>query len=117
METKTTLVRTESRVELHSEASVDLTDPVIILPDDTELNDALGNGRNRQSLAVFRMLFEKAGPLKGRGKLWNSINQQLPLEKQCGEARIPLYACWNSGSEGRLDIAANVLKGEDSIQM
>jgi hypothetical protein len=43
MESKTTLVRTEGRVRLDTETSVDLEFPFVILPDNAELDHALGN--------------------------------------------------------------------------
>jgi len=44
MESETTLVRTKGRVELNTVAAVDLENAVIVLPDDTELDDTLGDG-------------------------------------------------------------------------
>lgn len=69
VETETTLVGTESRVELHTVATVDLGLVVVILPHDTELDDTLGDGDNGESLAVIGVLFEERGVLEGRDKL------------------------------------------------
>ena len=69
VETETTLVGTEGAVELDTETAVDLDVAGIILPDDTELDDTLGDGDDGESLAVFGVLLEEGGVLKGRGKL------------------------------------------------
>lgn len=69
VETETTLVGAKSRVELHTVATVDLGLVVVILPDDTELDDTLGDGDDGKSLAVVGVLFEEGGVLKGRDKL------------------------------------------------
>jgi len=43
VEAETALVWTKGRVELDSVALVDLAFALVVLPDDTELNDSLGN--------------------------------------------------------------------------
>ena len=53
MESQTTLVGTESRVELNSVSTVDLEIALVILPSDTELNNTLGDGDDRQSSLEF----------------------------------------------------------------
>lgn len=63
MEAETTLVRTESRVELHTVALVDLALALVVLPDDAELDDALGDGDNLESLLVLGVLLEERGRL------------------------------------------------------
>lgn len=42
---------------------------VVILPDNAELNNALGDGDDLKSLAVLRLLLEESGVLKSGGKL------------------------------------------------
>lgn len=46
---------------------------LVILPDNTELNDALGDGDHLEGLAVLGLLLEKSGVLESRGKLWGRI--------------------------------------------
>jgi hypothetical protein len=41
----------------------------VIFPDDTELNDTLGNGHDLEGLAVLGLLLEKSGVLEGGGEL------------------------------------------------
>jgi hypothetical protein len=69
VETETALVGTESRVELHTVALVDLALALVVLPDDTELDDALGDGGNLKRLLVLGVLLEKGGVLEGGDKL------------------------------------------------
>jgi hypothetical protein len=67
VQSKTTLVRTESRVELDSETSVDSNGSVIPLPGNSEVDDSLGNLDDLQSTSVLGVLLEER--LKGRGDL------------------------------------------------
>jgi hypothetical protein len=69
VETETTLVGAEGGVELDTETAVDLDLTLIILPDNAELNNALGDGDDLEGLAVLRLLLEKSGVLEGRGEL------------------------------------------------
>jgi hypothetical protein len=50
VESETALVGAQSRVELHAVSSVDLALALVVLPGDTELDDALGDGGNLESL-------------------------------------------------------------------
>ena len=59
MKAQAALVWTESGVELHSIAAVNLDVCLVILPDDSKLDDALRNGANSQCLLVFGMLLKK----------------------------------------------------------
>lgn len=59
VETETTLVRTEGRVELHTVALVDLALALVVLPDNTELDDALRDGGNLEGLLVLGVLLEE----------------------------------------------------------
>jgi hypothetical protein len=58
MQTQSAFVWTESRVELHTVALVDVALPLIILPDHTELDDALGNRDDLEGLFVLWVLLE-----------------------------------------------------------
>jgi hypothetical protein len=69
VETKTALVRTESGVELHTVALVDLALALVVFPDNTELDDTLGDGDNFESLLVLGVLLEKGGGLEGGDEL------------------------------------------------
>ena len=69
METETTLVGAESRVELHAVTLVDLALALVILPDNTELDDALGDGSNFECLPVLGVLLEDGGGFEGGDEL------------------------------------------------
>lgn len=93
VETETTLVGAQGGVELDTEAAVDLDLKramlaklfsllegynyltLVILPDNAELNHALGDGDNLESLAVLGLLLEESGVLEGGSELcsgrWN----------------------------------------------
>jgi hypothetical protein len=72
VETKTTLVGAEGRVELHTETTVDLELAFVILPDDAELNHALGDGDNSEGLAVLGVSLEEGRVLKSGGEFCKS---------------------------------------------
>lgn len=67
METETTLVRAESRVELDSKTPVDGDGSVISLPDDTEVDDSLRDRDDVERTTVLWVGLEEW--LKGRGDL------------------------------------------------
>jgi hypothetical protein len=69
MKSETTLVWTESRVELHTVSSVDLSLELVVLPDNSELDDSLRDGDHLEGRSVFGLLLKKAGVFEGRGKL------------------------------------------------
>lgn len=69
METETTLVGTEGGVELDTETAVDLDLALVVLPDNAELDDTLGDGDDLEGLAVLGVLLEESGVLEGRGEL------------------------------------------------
>jgi hypothetical protein len=69
VKTETTLVWAKSGVELHTVALVDLALALVILPDHAELDDALGDRDDLESLLVFGVLFEQAGVLEGGNEL------------------------------------------------
>ena len=67
MESKTALVRPESRVELDSVASVHLDLTLVGLPCYSELDDTLWDGGNLERLLVLWVLLEKATVLERGG--------------------------------------------------
>ena len=69
VESKATLVRPKCRVELHAESAVHMHSTLVILPDDSELDDSLWDRGDLEGLLVFRILFEECAMLEGRGKL------------------------------------------------
>ena len=69
VETETALVGTESRVELHPVTLVDLALALVVLPDNAELDDALGDGGNLEGLLVLGVLLEEGGGLEGGDEL------------------------------------------------
>ena len=69
MEAETALVGTESRVELHAVSLLDLALALVVLPDNAELDDALGDGDDLKSLLVFGVLGEEGGGLEGGDEL------------------------------------------------
>jgi hypothetical protein len=89
VETETTLVGAQGGVELDTETAVDLDLiramlaklfsllegfnylTLVILPDNAELNHALGDGDNLESLAVLGLLLEESGVLEGGRKLYS----------------------------------------------
>ncbi len=70
VEAETTLVGAQGRVELHTEALVDLEAALVVLPDDAELDDALRDGNDLEGLAVFGVDLEEGRVLKSRSKLY-----------------------------------------------
>jgi hypothetical protein len=69
VETETALVGTESGVELDAVALVDVALALVVFPDNTELDDALGDGDDLESLLVLRVLLEDGGALECGGEL------------------------------------------------
>lgn len=73
METKSTLVRAQSRVELHSVSPVHTQQTIVVLPGDAELHDTLGDGDDLEGGAVLGVLLEEGAVLEGAGQLcWDS---------------------------------------------
>lgn len=70
MEAETALVGTEGRVELHTVALLDLALALVVLPDDAELDDALGDGDDLEGFLVLWVLLEERGGLEGGDELW-----------------------------------------------
>jgi len=73
MEAETALVGAESRVELHTVALVNLAHALVVLPDNAELDDALRDRGNFESLLVLRVLLKKGGGVEGGDKLWTEL--------------------------------------------
>lgn len=65
VKTKTTLVWTEGRVELHAVSAVDLWESLVIFPDDAELDDALWNGDDLEGGLEFGILFKESAVFEG----------------------------------------------------
>ncbi|KAH3669592.1 hypothetical protein OGATHE_002404 [Ogataea polymorpha] len=65
VQSQTSLVWTQSRVELDSVTSVDLDIALVVLPGDSELDDSLWNRDNRNHLLVFWVLLEQSRLLEG----------------------------------------------------
>jgi hypothetical protein len=71
MEAKSTLVRSQGRVELHAVAAVHLEFAIVVLPQNAELNDTLRNGADLESGAVLGMLLEELARFESAGELCN----------------------------------------------
>ena len=69
---ETTLVRAQRRVELDTVTPVHSDRPVIALPGNAELNDALGDLDDGERLAVLGVLLEER--LEGRGDLVHGLS-------------------------------------------
>jgi hypothetical protein len=67
------LVGTECRVELDAVALVDIALALVVLPDNAELDDALGDGDDLECLLVLGVLLEDGGALEGGGELWKAL--------------------------------------------
>ena len=109
MESQTSFVRPQGGVELYTIATIDLHPAFVVLPDNSELYDPLGDRRDLQSGFIFGVLLEKRGVLKGGCKLWQEEEVSGGEEQWEKEGCVPLYACSNSGSDGRFDMVAMCL--------
>lgn len=61
MESETTLVRTQGRVELNSVTTVDLDLSLVVFPGNSELDDSFRDLDNLEALGVFRVLLQERG--------------------------------------------------------
>ena len=77
MEAKTALVRAKRRVELHTISTIDLDLALVVLPDDSKLDDPLGNSSYLKRFLVLWILLEKGGVFEGRCKLYGQYRCQL----------------------------------------
>ena len=89
MEAETALVGTESRVELHTVSLLDLALALVVLPDNTELDDALGDGDDLKGLLVFGVLGEEGGGLKGGDELCEVLDGVADGRKHRVQVRTP----------------------------
>lgn len=69
VEAQSALVRAQGRVELDTEAPVHTQLAGVILPDDAELDDALGDGADLEGGAVLGMLLEESAVLQSTSEL------------------------------------------------
>ena len=59
VEPQAAFVRSQCRIELNAEATVDLAVAMIVFPGDTELDDSFGDGSNSEGLSVLWVLLEQ----------------------------------------------------------
>ena len=69
MKSQTSLVGTEGGIELDTISPVDLDLPLVILPDDAELDDSFGDGGDLKGGLVFRVFLEEGGVFEGGHEL------------------------------------------------
>ena len=74
MESEATLVRAKGRVILNSEATIDLQLALVVLPDDSELNDSLRDGHDIQCRAVLWVLLEQRRVLERAHELCKTLD-------------------------------------------
>ena len=98
MEAETALVGTESGVELHAVSLLDLALALVVLPDNAELDDALGDGDDLESLLVFGVLGEEGGGLEGGDELCE-VSDRVANGRKHRVKVVPFLACSNSGSD------------------
>jgi hypothetical protein len=65
MESQSSLVWSQGGIELDTIASVDLWLSLVILPHDTELDDAFGDGDDLEGSLIFGILFEERAVFEG----------------------------------------------------
>jgi hypothetical protein len=92
---------------LHTESTVDLGNAIVVLPDNTELEDTLGNLDDVESLLVLGVGLQEG--LEGLGELIQSLRAHISVRGlSAGNACIK-HTCWYSGSMGRTMIVLKVL--------
>ena len=69
MESKTSLIRTQGRVELDTISSVDLHLSLVILPDHSKLDHSFRDRSDLEGGLVFGILLEKRGVFEGGNEL------------------------------------------------
>lgn len=88
------------KTNLNTVAPVDLHVAGIVLPDNTELHDTLGNLRDSESLLVLRVPLEERS--EGGRDLVEGLQSANESVKDKKEVRTgQQHTCSNSGSEGR----------------
>lgn len=65
MESKTTLVGTQGRIELYTVSSVDLDLALVVFPDHAELDDPFRDGCDFEGGLVFWVFLEQGGVFEG----------------------------------------------------
>lgn len=89
METETTLVRAEGGVELDAVATVHLEVAIVVFPDNSELDDTLGDGSDLEGGAVLGVLLKERAVLEGARKLVVGL-----LELRLGRKVRHGGGCW-----------------------
>lgn len=77
MESKTAFVGSKSRVELYAVTLVDHAFALVILPDNSELDDAFGNRDNLECLLVLGVLLEDGRSLESGNEFCSKVNWLL----------------------------------------
>lgn len=85
---ETALVWAEGGVELNTVALVDLWLQVVVLPNNTELDDALWDGNDLEGGLVLWVLLEEGGVLEGGCELCECVRR-----KHYYEVAIQAYRC------------------------
>jgi hypothetical protein len=96
VQAETALVWTEGGVELDSVAAVDLDLVLVVFPDNSELDDALGNGDDLEGGLVFGVLFEEGAVFKGGDQLCRVPCQPCPggqIDKEGQVGQVGSYLC------------------------
>lgn len=73
MKSQTSLVGAKGGVELHAVSPIDLEVAGIVLPDDSELDDALGDGSDLESGPILGVLLKEGAVLESARKLVISL--------------------------------------------
>lgn len=73
VESKSSLVWSQSGVELHTVAAVNLHLVLVVFPDNAELDDTLGDGDDFQGGFVFGFLFEEGGVLESADEFFGRL--------------------------------------------
>lgn len=58
---------------MNSVSAIELELSLIVLPDDTELNDSFGDGNDFEGSLVLGVLLEEGAVLEGRGQLYQDV--------------------------------------------
>ena len=75
MEAKSTLIRSQSGVELHTVAAIDLDLALVVFPYNAKLDDTFWDGGDFEGSLVFRFLLEEGGVLKGGRELYGEVSK------------------------------------------
>jgi hypothetical protein len=99
MEAEAALVWAKGRVELDAVPAIELEVALVVLPNDAELDDALGNRDDGQSslelwvLLKERAIFERAGELCNNGEPCQSCLLPAARNASSPEQRMAAYPC------------------------